>query len=244
MNSALIVAAVAGVATIVAAPWGVDLPALPFVSKPLATLALIAYALPRGRGEPVRRRWLLGGLWCSLAGDVALLWPQGFLAGLVSFLLAHLAYLVALTRDARFARPAWPFALYAGIAGAVLAILWPGVPEGLRGPVIAYVLALGAMAAQAMARWRAQQGLPEDAAETQGLQAARRSTLARRAAVGAALFMLSDALLATNRFAMPLAMSSLWVLGSYWIAQAALAASLSPPGPGAPPAPDQRAAKQ
>ena len=35
----------------------------------------------------------------SLVGDVALLWPrEGFLPGLVAFLLAHLAYLAAFTR--------------------------------------------------------------------------------------------------------------------------------------------------
>ncbi|MEQ1871996.1 MAG: lysoplasmalogenase family protein, partial [Vicinamibacterales bacterium] len=49
-----------------------------------------------------------------LAADVALLWPtQGFLPGLVSFLFAHLAYLVAFTRHQRFGAW-WPaFAAYA-----------------------------------------------------------------------------------------------------------------------------------
>ncbi len=38
-------------------------------------------------------------------------------------------------------------------------------------------------------------------------------------AVGAGFFMLSDALLATNRFAHPLPMAQLWVLSSYYVAQ-------------------------
>ena len=38
-------------------------------------------------------------------------------------------------------------------------------------------------------------------------------------AIGAGFFMLSDALLATNKFATPLPMAQLWVLSTYYIAQ-------------------------
>jgi alkylglycerol monooxygenase len=37
--------------------------------------------------------------------------------------------------------------------------------------------------------------------------------------VGACFFMLSDALLATNRFVAPLPLASLWVLATYYAAQ-------------------------
>ena len=43
-----------------------------------------------------------------------------------------------------------------------------------------------------------------------------------------ALFLLSDALLATNKFAVPLPMASLWVLASYWTAQWCIASWLKP----------------
>ena len=53
---------------------------------------------------------VLAGLGLSLVGDVALMIPQGFLAGLVAFLLAHLAYLVAFTRGGvRLAARPGPF---------------------------------------------------------------------------------------------------------------------------------------
>jgi uncharacterized membrane protein YhhN len=208
------VALVSAVLAIAAAPWALALPWLAFVFKPLATLALIAYAWPRGRTTPARRRWVLIGLCLSLVGDVALLWPQqGFLPGLVSFLLAHLAYLCAMTRATprhALARPAWPFVAYALVAGAVLVYLWPGVPTGLRGPVAGYVVCLAAMAAQAAVVWR------------QG--DARGATLA----LGGALFVLSDALLAINKFSAPLPMASLWILASYWLAQALIAHWLAP----------------
>ena len=120
---------------IAAAPWALGRPWLAFVFKPLATVLVIALAAGRGAGQPAARRWVLIGLVASLAGDVALLWPsQGFLPGLVSFLLAHLAYLAAFTRAQRFAARWTPFAVYAAVAAAVLAALWPGVPAPLRLP--------------------------------------------------------------------------------------------------------------
>ncbi len=205
--------------SIFSAPWALGLPWLNFVFKPLTTVLIILHAWPRGRETPVLRRWVLLGLVLSLAGDVALLWPrEGFLPGLVSFLLAHLAYLWAFTRAAPFAARWQPFVLYALVAGVVLWGLWPGVPGALRGPVLAYVLCLAAMAAQAAVLW----------------QRAAPGSHKRRAAglmLGGALFVLSDALLATNRFALPLPAASLWILSSYWAAQWLIASWLAPASP-------------
>jgi len=196
---------------IASAPWALGTPVLNFVFKPLATLVVIAHALQRGHDAPVVRRWVLTGLVFSLAGDVALLWPrQGFLPGLVSFLLAHLAYLVAFTRSQRLA--AWPAAFvgYAVVAAIVLWALWPGVPAALQAPVVAYVVCLAAMAAQAAVLWR--RGAPRGA----------------MLALGGALFLASDALLATNKFAGPLPLASLWILATYWSAQWCIASWLKP----------------
>lgn len=194
-----------------AAPWALATPWLAFVFKPLATVLVIVYAAGRGAGQPALRRWVLAGLVLSLVGDVALLWPrEGFLPGLVSFLLAHVAYLVAFTRERPFGAW-WPaFVGYAVVAGVILALLWPGVPAALRGPVLAYVVCLAAMAAQAAVLWRS--------------GSARGGQLA----LGGALFVASDALLATNRFMAPLPMSSLWILTTYWLAQWCIASWLAP----------------
>ena len=203
---------VAALLAIASAPWALAQPWLTFAFKPLATILIIVQAWPRGANTPVLRRWLLAGLMLSLAGDVALLWPaQGFLAGLASFLLAHLAYLTAFTRVQRLAARIGPFVVYAVVAGGVLTVLWPGVPSPLRGPVLAYVLCLSAMAAQAGVLWRA---APTDPA-------------ARRMALGGALFVVSDALLAMNRFAVPLPLASLFILVPYWAAQACIASGLA-----------------
>ena len=66
------------------------------------------------------------------------------------------------------------------------------------------------MAAQAAALWRV--GVPRGAV----------------LALGGALFVASDALLATNKFGAPLPLAGLWILATYWAAQWCIAAHLSP----------------
>lgn len=209
-------------AVAIAAALGLLPGALVFVAKPLTTIAIIAWAWPRGAAEPMLRRLVLLGLVLSLAGDIALLWPkEGFLPGLVAFLLAHLAYIAAFCTRARFAARRLPFVAYGAVAGLILALLWPGVPAGLRGPVLAYVLCLASMAAQAAVVWRVVGGSAETTHET-----ANEAPRWRLAAIGGALFVVSDALLATNKFAVPLPLAPLWILASYWAAQWCIATSL------------------
>ncbi|MCM5681729.1 lysoplasmalogenase [Schlegelella sp. S2-27] len=207
--------------TIFGSLGGFGYPWMAWVFKPLTTLLVILFAALRVGDVPRRRRWVLAGLLLSLVGDVALLWPQaGFVTGLSAFLLAHLCYIVAFTATARLAAAWGPFAGYALLAVAVLSPLWPDVPAGLRGPVLAYVVCLAAMGAQAAAWWRRSEA-----------GAVRRE--AGVAAVGGALFLVSDSLLAVNKFAGPLPGAALWVLSTYWAAQWCIASSLRA-GPGVP----------
>lgn len=203
----LLAAATCGAVTIGAALLG-HWPLLA-LTKPLTTVLIIGCAWQRA-GLPKRRTAILVGLTLSLAGDVALLWPQqGFLIGLVAFLLAHLAYLVAFSASVRLAARRLPFAAYAGVAGLILWQLWPGVPAPLRLPVLVYVLALASMAAQA-ACWAL----------------AEPDQWSRRAAIGGALFVVSDAALALNKFSSPFELAPLVILLSYWSAQSLIATSL------------------
>ena len=206
LSAALAIAAGVGVLPIV---WL-------FVFKPLTTVLVILHAWRRDGGKPTLRRAVLAGLVLSLGGDVALLWPkQGFLPGLICFLLAHLCYLLAFTRAARLGARWMPYVAYAVVAGGILSQLWPGVPAALRIPVVAYVLCLAAMAAQAAVVWRVSQ---HDGG------AARAAVLA----LGGLLFVASDALLATNKFHTALPMASLWILSTYWAAQWCIASWLKP----------------
>jgi len=196
--------------------WALDHRALLFVFKPLTTLLILAHAWPRGGDAPAARRYVLAGLWFSLVGDVALLWPQqGFVPGLVAFLIAHALYIVAFTREHRFAAQPAALAGYAFIAGTILAFLWGHIPSGLRIPVAGYVLALTAMAAQAAVVGLLARG--EDQRRARGLM------------LGGALFMASDTVLAVNRFALPVPAAGLWIPATYWGAQWLIASWLRPP---------------
>ncbi len=202
-----VLGAVAALLAIAAAPWALDRAWLNFAFKPLATLCVIAWAALGRSDDGLVKRWIVIGLVFSLAGDVALLWPvQGFLAGLVAFLLGHLAYLVALTRRVRFLASPAAFGAWAIVAASVLAGLWAGVPAALHAPVLVYVCALAAMAAQATSVWLARRGQAD---------AARWRTVA----LGGALFVLSDAILATDKFVGGIPMPTLWNLSIYWLAQ-------------------------
>lgn len=208
---------------IVGASWALDIAWLHVVFKPLTTALIVARAWSRGSRRAQVRRWILCGLALSLIGDVALLWPQrGFLPGLIAFLLAHIAYIVAFTRDHRFLAQPAALSAYALVAGVVLALLWPTIPDGLRIPVACYVLALTAMSAQTAVVGLASPG--DDRPRGRLLM------------VGGALFMASDALLATNKFALALPAANLWILASYWAAQWCIASWLQPAVAGAPPA--------
>jgi uncharacterized membrane protein YhhN len=202
--------------------WALDHRALLFVFKPLTTLLIIAHAWRRGADTPTVRRFVLAGLWLSLVGDVALLWPQqGFVPGLVAFLIAHMLYTLAFTREQRFAAQPAALAVYAFIASTILAVLWSTIPAGLQIPVAAYVLALTLMAAQAAVVGLRAQG--DDARRARGLM------------IGGALFMASDTVLAVNRFAVPIPAAGLWILATYWAAQWLIASWLKPTAPATSP---------
>lgn len=173
----------------------------------IALVLVAASAYPssaRSRFDSKTLWLLLAALAGSLAGDVFLMFQGFFIPGLVSFLVAHLFY-VALFKSGQ----AWfPHrgALVAtlGVGAAMYAFLWAGgLPPALRAPVAAYVLVIALMAAQAIGR-----------------ATALRDTPSLLVAIGAGFFMLSDSLLATNRFVMPLPMAQVWVLSTYYAAQA------------------------
>ena len=147
---------------------------------------------------------LLGALLGSLAGDVFLMLSEHlFIPGLVSFLLAHLCYIALFKQGVGWFghRGALGGTLALGIG--MYAFLWQGgLPAALRVPVAVYVVVIALMAAQA---W--------------GRHAALRERSSLAVALGACCFMLSDSLLATNRFVQPLPLSQLWVLATYYAAQ-------------------------
>ncbi len=212
-------------------PGGIE--SLPNGTLVLSAIAALLYLPVQGR-EPSARRsavktastallallaWMQGGplllvvaLALSSAGDFFLSrdGEKPFLLGLTSFLLAHIAYVplflsVGGGLDILIAEP-WRMALsLVTIAGAILLLrrLLPAAGAQMRVPVAVYTAAILAMMLAAAT-------VPSPVI-----------------LVGAALFVLSDSLLAISRFLMPEGSprqrptgAAVWIF--YYLAQAAI----------------------
>jgi uncharacterized membrane protein YhhN len=182
---------------------------LVYVWKPTATVVILTVA---ALGSPELGRYqvlVVMGLLASVAGDVLLMLPgDRFTAGLTSFLGAHLAYLGAFAIAPAGAAAWLMLAALVVIGGTVLRVLWPGLGR-LRVPVSSYVVVILAMGWMATTRWLR---LP--------------SAATAAAAGGALLFVLSDTLLALDRFRGRFALARTWVLGTYYVAQSLIALSV------------------
>jgi alkylglycerol monooxygenase len=184
--------------------------------KPAAMVLAIAFVAARARRHGGLGRFdglLMLALAFSLAGDVFLMFEGYFIPGLVSFLLAHVCY-IALFKDGVAWLPSRR-ALLAVLAAAVAmyAVLVGFLPPVLKVAVAAYTVAIAQMAAQAIGR-----------------ATVLRDPASVGVAVGACLFMLSDSLLAINKFAVPLPMAQLGVLATYYAAQVLIAHNARPVG--------------
>jgi uncharacterized membrane protein YhhN len=189
------------------AVWGHYKPdgrTLVFVFKPLTTVLILALAVTSlcHAGSPYSSA-IVAGLVCSLSGDVFLMLPSDrFRSGLVSFLLAHVCYLIAFTSDAPFASPPYPFIVWAVAGAGIARVLWPGIQPSLRWPVLFYIGFLLAMAAQAASRAISLGSAP-----------------ALAACLGATLFVVSDSLLALDRFRFPFRSARALVYATYFTSQ-------------------------
>jgi uncharacterized membrane protein YhhN len=183
---------------------------LMYIFKPLSTSLIILFcALQKPMISPVYQYLIFFGLVCSLAGDIFLMLPSDqFIAGLVSFLIAHVFYIVAFTSQNGF-HMTWPFLfMIVLLAGIILQVILPRVGR-LAGPVILYMVGILMMLWQALERWYVSPDI---------------GTLL--AVAGAALFVFSDFTLAYNRFVSPFRSARFLNLTTYFAAQWCLALSV------------------
>lgn len=209
MSWALLVAALAFGALHIRADYRREW-ARTYIYKPLAMVGIIALIVVDGAPGSVYQWLILTGLLFSLAGDVFLMVkPARFLAGLASFLLAHLLYVAGFA--SRLDSLHWlptTAALAAGLG--MLALLWPGLGR-LRMPVLLYVAAISAMVATSV---------------SVAMEAPGPGPIA--AGLGAGLFLASDACLGYARFRRQFRAAQALILGSYYPAQALIALSAGP----------------
>jgi uncharacterized membrane protein YhhN len=179
-----------------------------WIWKPLASSGFVASAVAAGALHDTSGRVVVLALFLCLLGDVLLIPddPRAFRAGVLSFLGGHLAYAAAfLIRgiDAGFAAVA--LVAVAAAASITVARLKPHLPDGMVGPVTAYVGAISVMVACAIGTaWaRPAPAIP----------------------VGALAFFLSDLSVARDRFVVASFANRAWGLPLYYVAQLLLATS-------------------
>jgi uncharacterized membrane protein YhhN len=181
-----------------------------YVFKPLTMVLIIAIAFwikPTTAG--LYKRLIMTGLLSSLAGDIFLMLPDDrFMPGLVCFLVAHLFYISAFISGGLRISVRWslgPFLLY---GAAFFIVLVPRLGD-FKAPVSVYLLVILVMAWQALNRW-----------------SVTRRYEALLAFVGALLFVLSDSVIALDRFVQPFGAAMAIIATTYFIAQWLIACSV------------------
>ena len=178
-----------------------------WISKPLASAAFLWTAVGSGAADSVYGRWILLGLALCMAGDVLLIpreHPAVFRAGVLAFLLGHVAYCAAF-----LTRPLEPWGLAGGgvLLAVALFVAWrwlaPSLPTDMERPVRAYLLVIGCMATLAS-----------------GVSAAGGPWAV---AAGAFAFTASDVSVARDRFVRHQFVNRAWGLPLYYAAQVLLA---------------------
>lgn len=181
---------------------------LEYVCKPLTLAFLVAVALTLDVDDGAVRGWFVAALVLSLVGDVFLMLPSDlFIAGLVSFLLAHVAFVGGLWLDGEsggaFVVGMAVAAVAVGIVGThILRAVRRGDHPGMAVPVGAYMGVISLMVASAI------------------------GTVEPLAIGGAVLFYASDALIAFERFVASRRWHRLAIIVTYHLAQAGLTLSL------------------
>ena len=177
---------------------------LHLISKLIPVLAMALWlALLPGKGR--YQRAVIAGLLLSALGDLLLSWSdETFLPGLIAFLLGHVVYIFAFTRDGRGLYLGRALAAYAYGALAYGYLYTAGDLGEMTAPILAYVIVICTML------WRA-------ACRVGALGIDERSAWVGLA--GAAFFTFSDTLLALGMFAGQRPLGPHAVIITYWIAQ-------------------------
>lgn len=179
------------------------------LAKALASTSFIALALIDGAAGSSYGRFILAALMLSWVGDVLLLSRRSsfLLGGIASFLLAHLAFAAAFTRETIDRNWLLGAIVCTAVAGALLVRwLWPRLEFFYRIAVPAYVAAIMTMTSLAV-----------------GVSAA---SMPASVAIGAIMFAVSDVSVARDRFIESSFVNKAWGLPLYYVAQLLLAASV------------------
>ncbi len=181
-----------------------------FFSKPLLMLILLVYFWVKSRKFISQKHLIMLALFFSWLGDIFLLFdkrkPQLFIFGLAAFLIAHLFYIVYFyqitAKNAVKRRLNIPAALAVTIyVVSLFALLAPNLGT-LQIPVAVYTLALSMMLLASIHAFDF-----------------KNRDFAKLCVAGTLLFVMSDSLLAINRFYQPFAFAGVLIMLTYAVAQ-------------------------
>jgi uncharacterized membrane protein YhhN len=196
-----------GLAGLLFGEWK-GLPGVRALGKPFASLGFIVAAIGFGALESRYGNIILIGLILGAIGDVCLLGKakKFFIAGLVSFLFGHVAYVVAFSSLAiSVPETLIAAAVMTAVMAAIARWVFPHAPD-MRVPIGVYMLVIAAMCAVAIGAGAA--GAPW------------------MIPVGAVMFTASDIAVVRDRFVAPGFANRLWGLPLYYAAQLIIAWSI------------------
>ncbi len=179
------------------------------IFKPLTMILIILIAMLFPAIEITYKLFIVSGLLLSLIGDIFLIFPDKYFKyGLIAFLIGHIFYILAFTMTSGFHFTFWVFLPIAILVILYLRIIIPYSGK-MKIPIIIYIIVIMSMVLMAVERFHS---LP---------------TLGTfLAAIGAVLFMISDATLALNKFRKPFFSAEMIILSTYFTAQWLLALSV------------------
>lgn len=176
--------------------------------KPLTTVLVIMLLCVRNEFQlPSYAKLILIGLVFCLLGDSLLLFEQFFVPGLSAFLLGHLIFLRAFSSLGGFKFRALPLLLISMATVAIYLWLLPELGD-TRIPVGVYMVVLGTMVWQGICLWLWNP-----------------NPFTKMVAFAAILFMISDTIIAVNKFIAPSDYASVAILITYWFSIGFLAYS-------------------
>lgn len=187
---------------------------LDYIFKPLIMISLGAHFILNTPGSDAKVR--VFGIWAilfSLFGDTFLMFtnagPNFFILGLGSFLVAQIGYILLFSRlnfkgsvkSFILKNPYW-LLVYVGYGAGIYILLFPNLDLVLKIAVFVYMSALLGMSVMAFNR--------------KGVQPALSFSLVF---VGSLLFVVSDTLIALNKFLSPIPADRFLVMTTYMAAQ-------------------------
>ena len=179
------------------------------IFKPLSLLLIICIAIVFPTFDLKYQIFIVLGLLFSLLGDFFIIFPEKhFKKSLIAFLFGHVCYITAFIVSSKFQLTYWIF-LPIAVADFIYLKYILSYSGKMRIPVSIYIVVIANMGWLALERF--------NSTPTLGTFLA---------AMGALLFMISDGVLALNKFRKPFFSAELIVLSTYFIAQWLLAISV------------------